>query len=124
MSSQAHENGAARHDPTLRTQPQSYQQTDGTPRRPVRQAVEEDEQLLDESYSSLRQAVKPVTVRDLEDALALLKYDMHREMQDIIREQIRQFSIAKVLLACNTFCAFIHKNKLNFDSLCVTGGDG
>jgi hypothetical protein len=50
----------------------------------------------DQSFDSVRQAVKPVTAQDLDEALMLLRYDLHREMQDIIREQIRQFSIAKV----------------------------
>lgn len=55
-----------------------------------------DASRLDESLRSVRQAVAPVTSRELEDSLALLKYDIHREVQDIIREQIRQFAIAKV----------------------------
>jgi hypothetical protein len=50
----------------------------------------------DQSFESVRQAVKPVTAQDLDEALMLLRYDLHREMQDIIREQVRQFSIAKV----------------------------
>lgn len=50
-----------------------------------------------EPYAGLRQALKPVTAKDLEESLQLLRYDIHREVQDVIREQIRQFSIAKVI---------------------------
>lgn len=39
-----------------------------------------------------------VTSQELAESLQLLRYDMHREMQQIIREQVRQFAIAKVLL--------------------------
>lgn len=38
-----------------------------------------------------------VTKEDLSDAIELLKYDMHKEIQSIIREQIRQFAISKVI---------------------------
>eukprot|EP01038_Epipyxis_sp_PR26KG_P011097 gene11097-14892_t len=48
-----------------------------------------------EEYSSLKRAIRPVTITELEEALQGLKYDIHREVQDIIKEQIRQFSIAK-----------------------------
>jgi hypothetical protein len=62
---------------------------------------------LDESFASVRQAVRPVTSKELDDALALLKYDVHREVQDVIREQIRQFAIAKVsCLPCS--CRFLY----------------
>ena len=57
----------------------------------------------EDPHSALRQAVRPVSARDLEESLQLLKYDLHREMQDIIKEQIRQFSIAKVCLCCALF---------------------
>jgi hypothetical protein len=77
---------------------------------------------LDESFASVRQAVRPVTSKELEDALALLKYDVHREVQDVIREQIRQFAIAKVRYRLCSCC---------FGKLCgyyrcalFTGGDG
>lgn len=46
-------------------------------------------------FDNLRNAVKPVTSQELHDSLAMLKYDIHREIQDIIREQARQFSMAK-----------------------------
>ena len=68
--------------------------------RPVASAesdYQEQEQERD-PHAALRQAVRPVTARDLEESLEMLKYDLHREMQDIIKEQIRQFSIAKVMV--------------------------
>ena len=68
--------------------------------RPVTSAesdYQEQEQERD-PHAALRQAVRPVTARDLEESLEMLKYDLHREMQDIIKEQIRQFSIAKVMI--------------------------
>lgn len=37
-----------------------------------------------------------VTSQELSESLQLLRYDLHREVQQIIREQVRQFSIAKV----------------------------
>lgn len=49
-----------------------------------------------DDFTSLREAVRPVTHRELEDAIELLKYDIHQEVQEIVREQVRQFSIAKV----------------------------
>lgn len=65
---------------------------------PLEEEQEQEEQLQQarDPHAALRQAVRPVTARDLEESLQMLKYDLHREMQDIIKEQIRQFSIAKV----------------------------
>ena len=67
--------------------------------RPVVSAESDyqEQELERDPHAALRQAVQPVTARDLEESLEMLKYDLHREMQDIIKEQIRQFSIAKVL---------------------------
>jgi len=48
-----------------------------------------------DEFGSLRNALKPVTTQDLADALALLRYDMHREVQEVVREQVRQFAISK-----------------------------
>jgi hypothetical protein len=39
-----------------------------------------------------------LTGKEFEEALLLLKYDMHLEMQAIIKEQIRQFTINQVRL--------------------------
>ena len=49
-----------------------------------------------DDFSSLRQAIKPVTTKELEESLEVLKYEIHREVQEIIHEQVRQFNIAKV----------------------------
>lgn len=56
-------------------------------------AHDEDDQL---ELSSLKQMLRPITRKELEDNLQLLRYDIHREVQDVIKEQIRQFAIAKV----------------------------
>ena len=45
---------------------------------------------------SLRRAMQPVTAQELQEALQLLKYDVHKEIQAVTREQVRQFAIAKV----------------------------
>lgn len=37
-----------------------------------------------------------MTNQQLTEALQLIQYDVHREVQGVIREQVRQFSIAKV----------------------------
>jgi len=47
-------------------------------------------------FDDLRRALQPVTSQELQDALALLRYDVHNEIQAITREQVRQFAIAKV----------------------------
>lgn len=51
-----------------------------------------------EVEDELRGAIRPVSNQQLTEALQLLKYDIHREMQGILKEQIRQFAIAKVQL--------------------------
>lgn len=38
-----------------------------------------------------------ITRDDLNEAMDLLRYDIHREVQDVIKEQVRQFAMAKVL---------------------------
>ena len=48
-----------------------------------------------DEFDSLRKSVKAVTSQEMNDALQMLKYDIHKEMQEIIKEQSRQFSIAK-----------------------------
>ena len=37
----------------------------------------------------------PVSTKDLHEALEVLRYDVHREVQTVVREQVRQFGIAK-----------------------------
>lgn len=49
-----------------------------------------------EAEDELRKAVKPVTNQQLNESLSLLKYDIHREVQGILKEQVRQFAIARV----------------------------
>ena len=64
--------------------------------------VDESRDVEDE----LRSAIRPVSNQQLTEAMQLLKYDIHREMQGLLKEQIRQFSIAKVptyLPLCHTY---------------------
>jgi hypothetical protein len=50
---------------------------------------------------------RPVTAVELNDALQLVKYDMHREIQGLMKEQVRQFSIAQVY--CKVlYCMALH----------------
>lgn len=53
---------------------------------------------------ALRRAMLPVTVSDLSEALQLLRYDVHKEIAAVTREQVRQFALAKVhcVLPCLT----------------------
>eukprot|EP01041_Mallomonas_annulata_P008879 gene8879-18381_t len=46
-------------------------------------------------FDDLKRAVRPVNSQELQEALGMLRYDLHREVQAIIREQIRQFAISK-----------------------------
>ena len=48
------------------------------------------------SYSSDAAMSPPVSAADLEQSLQLLRLDIHQEVQEIVREQMRQFAIAKV----------------------------
>ena len=45
---------------------------------------------------ALRRAMLPVTVSELSEALQLLRYDVHKEIAAVTREQVRQFALAKV----------------------------
>jgi hypothetical protein len=49
-----------------------------------------------EDFQQLRQSLRPVTTKELEESLDMLKYDIHIEIQEIMHEQVRQFAIAKV----------------------------
>ena len=67
---------------------------------------------------------RPVTYGELTEALQMLKYDIHKELQVIIREQIRQFEIAKVILLKSfykfyvVYCSMYHgKYYAHFDRL-------
>ena len=44
---------------------------------------------------SLSADQQPLTKENLREALEIFRYDMHKELQGIIREQVRQFEIAK-----------------------------
>ena len=48
---------------------------------------------------------RPVTSVELNEALQLVKYDMHREIQGLMKEQVRQFSIAQV---CYIVCCILY----------------
>ena len=50
----------------------------------------------EEVETHIRQQLRPVTHQQLTESLQLIQYDVHREVQSVIREQVRQFSIAKV----------------------------
>jgi len=47
-------------------------------------------------FDALRKAIQPVSNQEFQEALHLLRYDVHKEIQAITREQVRQFAIAKV----------------------------
>lgn len=49
----------------------------------------------DDEFDSLRKTLRPVTSQELQDALQMLRYDVHREVQEIIKEQVRQFTLAR-----------------------------
>jgi hypothetical protein len=50
----------------------------------------------------------PVSAADLEQSLQLLRLDIHQEVQEIVREQMRQFAIAKVCIYVSTvFSSFM-----------------
>lgn len=65
-----------------------------------------------------------VTSLDLSDALQLLKYDFHKELQIVMREQVRQFAIAKVrILGVDNhhdyyFCHYHHHFYHSLDHIC------
>jgi len=63
-------------------------------------------------FDALRKAIQPVSNQEFQEALHLLRYDVHKEIQAITREQVRQFAMAKVrvstLLSCSAhFCPHI-----------------
>lgn len=53
--------------------------------------------------SNIRSQLKPVTNQQMTEALQLIQYDVHREVHAVIREQVRQFAIAKVSQALLTW---------------------
>jgi hypothetical protein len=48
-----------------------------------------------DEFDELRRAVRPVTSRELNEALQMLKYDIHKEVQEIIKDQMRLFNDAR-----------------------------
>lgn len=48
------------------------------------------------NYPLVEQAVQPVSQRQLQEELQLLRYDLHKELQTVIREQRREIEFAKV----------------------------
>jgi hypothetical protein len=39
--------------------------------------------------------IQPISSKEMHEALLMLRYDIHKEVQVIIKEQVRQFAIAK-----------------------------
>lgn len=53
-----------------------------------------------DEFESLRKSVRPVTSQELNNAIELLKYDVHKEMKTIVKEVVRQFDISRVSVYC------------------------
>lgn len=68
------------------------------------------------AYSSDAAVPRPVSAADLEESLQLLRLDIHQEVQEIVREQMRQFAIAKVgcLLYVVCSCSLLVLVALSF----------
>ena len=64
-----------------------------------KKSTDESNQKLpfEKSLEMIKSAVKPVSAQELDEALTMLRYDVHRDIQEIIREQVRQFELAKVV---------------------------
>lgn len=60
---------------------------------------------------------RPVTSLELTEALDLVKYDFHREMQRLMKEQVRQFSIAQVLQCDVSYRTTLYRSVLHHTSL-------
>ena len=84
------------------------------PNRNVTQEVDKDKAINELPHSNnniihpdkqeieMRASDQTVSSTELSEALLLMKYDIHRELQVIMREQVRQFAIAKVTKICNS----------------------
>lgn len=59
---------------------------------------------------------RPVTSLELTEALDLVKYDFHREMQRLMKEQVRQFSIAQVPQCDVSYRTTLYRSVLS----CIT----
>jgi hypothetical protein len=51
---------------------------------------------VESTTDKVRAAVRPVNASELKDAMTCLRYDIHREVQILLTEQVRQFELAKV----------------------------
>ena len=60
-----------------------------------------------DEFDSLRKSLQPVTHKELQDALLMLKFDIHKEVQSVILEQNRLFSLAKVCMCCIVCCMHV-----------------
>ena len=56
-----------------------------------RQSVRQTEE--DGLVSELRRGVSTVTSQELQESLAVLKFDIHCDIRDVLTEQARQFSM-------------------------------
>lgn len=59
--------------------------------------------------SLLESDLQPVTHAELAEELQLLRYDIHQDLHGILREQVRQFAIAKVWLFLFTVHDFLER---------------
>ncbi len=48
-----------------------------------------------DEFANLRSQLQPVTSQELQESLQLLRFDFHKELQSITREQLRQFEIQR-----------------------------
>lgn len=57
----------------------------------------ENNRILGDQKSNTEADLRPVTHFELSEELLLLRYDIHQELHGILREQVRQFALAKVI---------------------------
>ena len=79
--------------PAAPSQSQSHAQSQSQSQSQSRRLPDESDMSVE---SHIRNQIRPVTNQELTEALELIQYDVHREVHAVIREQVRQFSIAKV----------------------------
>jgi hypothetical protein len=61
-----------------------------------RNAAKDKSSLPLESYENIKESVQSITYRQLQEELTQLRYDFHKELQVVLREQHRQFEISRV----------------------------
>jgi hypothetical protein len=49
-----------------------------------------------DEFDGIKKAVRPVTNGELDNALDILKYDLHKEIKVVVKEVVRQFEISRV----------------------------